>query len=71
MPSQKKYNIPEEDHQELNEPQADYEKAEMDLLREGLKRSYKERFLFATMLYKVQRSMKKATIVYRPDNLTK
>jgi hypothetical protein len=31
---------------------ADYEKAEMDLLREALKRSYKERFLMMTGLIK-------------------
>ncbi|MEO6845531.1 MAG: hypothetical protein ABI184_10170 [Ginsengibacter sp.] len=29
---------------------ADYEKAETDLLKEALKRSYKERFLMATRL---------------------
>ena len=31
---------------------ADYEKAEMDLLRDALKRSYKERFLMMTQLIK-------------------
>jgi hypothetical protein len=38
---------------------ADYEKAEMDLLRAALKRSYTERFLMATRLYKIQQTMKK------------
>jgi hypothetical protein len=46
--------------------QPDYEKAEIDLLKEGLNRSYKERFLMATRLYKVQQTMKKAIITYKP-----
>ena len=44
----------------------DFEKAEMDLLRESLRRSYKERFLMATRLYKVQQTMKKAIITHKP-----
>lgn len=44
----------------------DFEKAEMDLLREGLKRSYKERFLMATRLYKIQQTMQKAVITHKP-----
>lgn len=58
-------------NQHVNEQQADYEKAEMDLLRDGLKRTHQERFLFATMLYKVQQTLKKATIIYKADNLKK
>ena len=46
-------------------PQSDYEKAELDLLKEGLKRSYKERFLMATRLYKIQQTMKKAVITHK------
>lgn len=42
--------------------QADYERAEIDLLKEALKRSYKERFLVATTLYKIQQTMSKAKI---------
>ena len=45
---------------------ADFEKAEMDLLREALKRSYKERFLMATRLYKIQQTMQKAVITHKP-----
>jgi len=48
------------------EPQADYEKAEMDLLRDALTRTHKERFLMATTLYKVQQTMKKAKITHVP-----
>jgi hypothetical protein len=44
----------------------DFEKGELDLLRESLRRSYKERFLMATRLYKIQQTMKKAVITHRP-----
>ena len=44
----------------------DFEKAEIDLLRENLRRSHKERFLMATHLYKVQQTMKKAVITHKP-----
>jgi len=43
-----------------------FEKAEMDLLRESLRRSYKERFLMATRLYKIQKTMSKAVITRKP-----
>lgn len=43
-----------------------FEKAEMDLLRESLRRSYKERFLMATRLYKIQQTLKKAVITHKP-----
>jgi hypothetical protein len=44
----------------------DFEKAELDLLRENLRRSYKERFLMATRLYKIQQTMEKAVITHKP-----
>ncbi len=44
---------------------ADFEKAEIDLLKEGLKRTYKERFLMATRLYKIQKTMQKAVITHK------
>jgi hypothetical protein len=46
--------------------QPDFEKAEIDLLKENLSRSYKERFLMATRLYKIQQTMKKAVITHKP-----
>lgn len=46
--------------------QPDFEKAEIDLLKEALSRSYKERFLMATRLYKIQQTMKKAVITRKP-----
>jgi hypothetical protein len=44
----------------------DFEKAEQDSLKENLRRSYKERFLMATRLYKIQQTMKKAVITHKP-----
>ncbi len=55
----------------VNDPPSDYEKAETDLLREGLRRSFKERFLMATTLYKIQQTFKKAKITHQPYNLNK
>jgi len=43
-----------------------FDKAELDLLKEGLKRNYKERFEMATRLYKIQQTMSKATIAHKP-----
>jgi hypothetical protein len=47
-----------------------YEKAEIDLLREALNRTHKERFLMLTQLYKIQQTLNKAKITYRnsPDS---
>ena len=55
----------------LNEPTADYEKAEMNLLREALNRSYTERFLMATRLYKIQATLNRAKITHKPYNQNK
>ena len=60
-----------EDKNILQEPQADYEKAEMDLLRDALKRTHKERFLMATTLYKVQLTLNRAKITHKPYKLPK
>ena len=48
------------------EPVSGYEKAGDDLLREALKRSYKERFLMDTRLYKIQLTKRKAAITHNP-----
>lgn len=53
----------------FKEPDAFYEKLEMDQLRDALKRSYTERFLMATTLYKVQQTLKKAKILHKPYTL--
>lgn len=39
--------------------------AEIELLKEGLKRSYQERFEFCTRLYKIQQTMNKAVITHK------
>lgn len=43
-----------------------FDQAELALLKEGLKRSYKERFEMATRLYKIQQTMRKASISHKP-----
>lgn len=50
----------------LNELSANYEKAEMDLLRDALNRSFTERFLMATRLYKIQKTLSRAKITHKP-----
>lgn len=43
-----------------------FDEAEIELLKEALKRTYKERFEMATRLYKMQQTMSKATTVHKP-----
>jgi len=43
-----------------------FDQAELELLKEGLKRTYKERFEMATRLFKVQQTMNKAVIIHKP-----
>jgi len=43
-----------------------FDKAELDLLKEGLKRTYKERFEMTTLLYKIQLTIEKASITHKP-----
>ena len=43
-----------------------FTKAEIEQLKEALKRTYKERFEMATRLYKVQQTMSKAVITHKP-----
>jgi len=47
------------------EKKPDFDKAELDYLKEGLKRTYKERFEMATRLYKIQQALNKATISHK------
>ena len=42
------------------------DKAELEYLKAGLKRSYKERFEYATLLYKTQQTMNKASVSHKP-----
>ena len=66
-----KKNINHQGDNRVNEPSADYEKAEMDLLRDALNRTYTDRFLFTTRLYKIQETFKRAKITHKPYNLDK
>jgi hypothetical protein len=50
----------------MKKKQPAFDKADIELLMEGLKRSYKERFEMATRLYKVQQTMNKAVITHKP-----
>lgn len=43
-----------------------FDQAELELIKEGLKRSYKERFEMATRLYKIQQTMNRASITHKP-----
>jgi hypothetical protein len=43
-----------------------FDQHELAALKEGLKRSYKERFEIATLLYKIQQTMNKASITHKP-----
>jgi hypothetical protein len=55
----------EENKNIASEPQPDYEKAEMDLLRDGLQRSYKERFKMMTTLMKIGFMIERAKITHK------
>lgn len=54
----------------LQEPDSGYEQAEINLLRDALNRSHKERFLMLTRFYKTQQTLNKAKITHRkfPDS---
>jgi hypothetical protein len=48
-----------------------YEKAEMDLLRDALKKTDTERFLMMTTLMKLNNTLQNATITFTPYTLNK
>lgn len=50
----------------MEKSKTSFDKAELELLKEGLNRSYKERFEMATRLYKIQQTMSKASITHKP-----
>jgi hypothetical protein len=49
----------------MEEPTADYEKAEMNSLKLALTRSYTERFLIMTRLMKMDMMFRKAKITHK------
>ncbi|RZM27742.1 MAG: hypothetical protein EOO88_11640 [Pedobacter sp.] len=60
----------EENKNMLSEPSeaylSDFAEGELQLLKDGLSRTYKERFEFATRLYKIHMTMKNASISHKP-----
>ena len=56
------------ENEERREP--DYEKAELDLLRESLKKTHEERFLTMTKLMKRSLMLKNAKVVHKPLSAT-
>ena len=52
--------------QKNDDVKPDFEKAELDLLREGLKRSHEERFKMMTLLMKRNIMLKNAKITHKP-----
>lgn len=50
----------------LQKKEKTFDEAELELLKDGVKRTYKERFEMATRLYKIQQTMNKATIIHKP-----
>lgn len=67
------YKPPELPMNMLSEAEVDalYEKAEMDLLRDALKRTHKERFLMMTRLMKLNIMLKNAKVTHKPYTLSK
>ena len=60
------FGYSQKDQYMMEKPKHTFDQAEIELLKEGLKRTYKERFEMATRLYKVQQTMKKASIIHKP-----
>ncbi|CAN5123117.1 hypothetical protein BH09BAC2_BH09BAC2_18440 [soil metagenome] len=52
----------ENKNSQVNEPAAD---DSTEMLKQALKRSYTERFLMATTLYKIQQTMSKAQVTHK------
>lgn len=52
----------------IQEPSSDYEKAELDLLKTALKRSYTERFHTMTKLMKMNIMFRQAQIKHKPSH---
>ncbi len=61
-------NMKRQEKHIIQEPSSDYEKAEFDLLKSALKRSYTERFHAMTMLMKMNIMFRKAQIKHKPSH---
>lgn len=62
------HNMSEDKNNIVNENAPDYEKAEMDLLRDALKKTYMERFETMMNLIKMNLMFRKAKIIHQKDN---
>ena len=51
---------------ELNKKESRLSDADITYLKEGLKRTYTERFEMTTRLYKIHQTISKATITHKP-----
>jgi hypothetical protein len=51
---------------ELKKKESKLSEADIAYLKEGLKRTYTERFEMTTRLYKIHQTMSKATIIHKP-----
>ena len=49
----------------MKESNQAFDHAQIELLKEALKRTYKERFEMATRLYKIQQTMNKASVTHK------
>jgi hypothetical protein len=54
------------DIMELKKKESKLSEADIAYLKEGLKRTYTERFEMTTRLYKIHQTMSKATIIHKP-----
>jgi hypothetical protein len=50
----------------MDKKETTVDNALIEHLKEGLKRTYKERFEMCTRLYKIQQTMNKAVITHKP-----
>jgi hypothetical protein len=67
--SKKPYNYDFLNSQELNEKEPDYEKAELDLLRDALSKDHTQRFEMMMQLIKIGIMIKNATIIHKSDSI--
>lgn len=71
MSSHKKKYENDQNPSQVNEPEADYEKAELDLIRNALKRSHSERFDIMMSLIKTSIMLKNAKVTHQSDSISK
>lgn len=63
----KKYEYTDRENNILNDPGEGYERAETNLLKDGINRTHEERFLMMTRLMKIGVMLKNAKIINKPS----